>query len=712
MNQQDNFNLTLSGNLFIISLLIVILIGASFFAYKYTLPKVSNSLRYCLFGIRSLIFVLLLLLIFEPIYYIVHKEKIKSGIYLFVDNSNSIAARDSLQRIKQIKNLVISLSKINPENARVLLFGNKIDSITTDNFSGLNLSETRTNFSIIVKKIISNSNQITAGVIVSDGIITDGIDPSYEVEKLQIPIYTVAIGDSTQKNDISIYNIIFNQIICLGKQTQIEVLIKNLGFGGKTSNVALYEEGKIVSSQNVIFNEFGLNKVIFNYKAVTGGEKKMTVKVTPLEGESSILNNNKVFYLNILDSKIKVCIIAGRPSADLSSISTALGTDKNIQVKKLIQLSSNKFWNNVNPTVIDSSDILFLIDFPSVNSPHNLTDRVFSSIEKLNKPYLAVISNGVDLTKLTAYEKLLPFSINTPISGTIKVQTELIDDNYSIYFSNSGNKKEIWNNLPPVTQFASGFTTKPGSNALVKSYSRNIKLNNPLIVSRNIGVQRVFSILAGDIWNWELQTAEKYPEFFINFINDIVKWLNAPHKNKQFNITTDKKTYFQNEQIEFTAELYDQTFNPIDTATINLQISDKGNKKSLNFSPQGNGIYTLNYSTDEPGDFSFEGTTGINGSYIKSNLGRFSIEEMQAEKLDTQMNPNFLKLLANATNGMYYSIENYSNLKEKLYKINNNPQKEYITKSEFRIWGNKFILIILICLFAIEWILRKRAGMV
>jgi len=712
MNRFEIFNFTVSGNLFIFFLLIVILIGTSFFSYKYTIPKVSNTLRYFLFGLRALILVFILLLIFEPVYSIVHKEKIQSGIYLFVDNSNSIAVKDSSLRVKQINTLVNSLSKINPENLKILLFGSKIDSMTSGDLSGINLSETKTNFSKIIEKLNFNSNHINSAVIVSDGIITDGIDPSYEADKLQIPVFTVAVGDSTQKNDISIYNIVSNQIIYAGKQTQIEVLIKNFGFGGKISKVTLYEEGNIISSQDVILNEFGLNRVYFNYKAVIGGEKKMNVNVKPLEGESSIINNNKVFYLNILDTKLKICIIAGSPSADVSAISTALGMDKNIQVKKLIQVSTNKFWNDIKPTIIDSSDILFLIDFPSGNSPYNLIDKVFSSIEKSNKPYLIMISSGVDLTKLMTYEKLLPFSINSANRGTIKVQPELISDNYSVYFSNSGNRKEIWNNLPPITQFAAGFTNKPGSNVLVKSNVRNINLNNPLIVVRNLGQQRTFSILAGDIWNWELQTADRYPEFFINFINDIVKWLSASPKNKQFSITTDKKTYFQNEQVEFTAELYDQTLNTIDTANINLLISEKGHKTNFNFSHQGNGIYTLSYTPSEAGDFSYEGTAGINNSNIKSIFGRFSIEKIQVERLDTQMKTNFLKSLAKSTNGKYYSINDYSNLKEMLIKINNNPAKENKTTSEFRLWGNAIILCILICLFAVEWILRKRAGMI
>ena len=300
MNRPYNFNFALSGNPFIIFLLVIILIGISFFAYKYTIPKVSNTLRYFLFGIRSLILVLILLLIFEPYYSITHREKEQSGIYIFVDNSNSIAVKDSSQRVKQINILVNSLSKINPENAKILLFGNKIDSLVPGNLSEINLSETRTNFSKIIETINSGSNHINSAVIISDGIITDGVDPTYEAEKLQVPVFTVGIGDSTQKHDISIYNIISNQIIYTGKQTQIEVLIKKLGFAGKTSKVTLYEEDKIISSQDVILNSSGLNKAYFNYKAVTGGEKKMKVIITPIEGEASKSNNYRIFYLDIM----------------------------------------------------------------------------------------------------------------------------------------------------------------------------------------------------------------------------------------------------------------------------------------------------------------------------------------------------------------------------------------------------------------------------
>ena len=83
----------------------------------------------------------------------------------------------------------------------------------------------------------------------------------------------------------------------------------------------------------------------------------------------------------------------------------------------------------------------------------------------------------------------------------------------------------------------------------MKSAVRNIPIGNPLIVARNLGNQRSFSILAGDIWRWKLQTAETNPRFFYDLIDDIIKWLSIGSNKKQFSITTDKKNYLPGEQV-------------------------------------------------------------------------------------------------------------------------------------------------------------------
>ena len=706
------FSISTSVNPWLILFFVLLLSAFTFYVYKYTIPNVSALLKTFLIILRALIFILILIMIFEPVISVMIHSNVESKTLVFIDNSNSLAAKDSLKRLEQVNSLIKKISGESEIRSQLFFFGKKVDSVQDAGSSKLNFREAQTNFSSVIDLIKKKGASVNSAVILSDGIINDGNDPSYQVEKLQLPIFTIGIGDSAEKKDILIYNVQYNSTIYAEKPTTIEIAIKNIGFGSSNTRVALYEENKLLETKDILLSETGLNKISFNYKPENGGEKKLSITVSPLSSEVTTSNNNRVIFLNVLDTKLKVCLIAGTPSADVSAISKALTTDKNIQLKKIIQISANKFLNDVKTSAIDSADVLFLIDFPASGSPQNLIDKILSAVNNLNKPFFILLSNGVNIGRLKLLENVLPFTIENNNTEFIQVLPELNSDLYSSSFSTANNKKEIWNNLPPVSQAAVKIQIKPGSNILVSSKVRNIPIANPLVVTRNLGKQRAFVILAGDIWKWQLQTAEKHPEFFDNFINDIVKWLNLSSLQKQFSVSTDKKIYSPNEEVNFIAQLYDNTFSPIDTAQIELQISIGEKKFDLTLAPAGNGIYNSTFTPNEPGDYLFSASSFLNGTKMKTDMGRFSFSETQIEKIDTRMRPAFLKSLAKSTGGEYYSIDNYSNLLDKLRGINRNPVKETGTKKEYNLWSDERVLIIIIILFAVEWFLRKRSGMI
>ncbi len=707
----DGFHISLSASPVVIVLGAVVLAAYAYFVYKYTIPQVSSFLRISLITIRALILILLLILIFEPVVSLTYKLVHQTKTFIFIDNSISITAKDSLTRSSEVHSFIKQIESAGGIKFELFSFGNKIDSLKGNTDNKINFKERATNFSQVVDLIQKKASSVNSAVILSDGILTDGFDPSYQAEKLQTPIFTVSIGDSTERKDVLIQSVFYNRYIYADKPTNIEVSIKNSGFGGKNSRVTLYEENKPIESKDIMLSDMGFNKVNFSYKPSGGGEKKLSFTVIPLPGESSTANNTKVIFINVLDSKMKVCLIAGSPSEDVSSISDALSIDKNIQVKKLIQIAPNKFWNDARPALIDSSDILLLVDFPSASTPPAVLEKVTAAINEQKKPFFIMVTNRVNFTKLTTMEKAMPFSIGKVTSDMVQVQPELLGDVYAANFSTDNNDPAIWNNLPPVIQMNSTFPIKIGTNVLVQSKLRNLPISNPLIITRSLGRQRSFAILAGDVWRWQLQTAEKNPEFFVNFIDDIVKWLNVSSQKKQFTIMTDKKVYSPGEQINFTAELYDQTFSPIDTSKIDAGITLGDKKYSLAFTPIGSGLYSSSFTPPESGDYKFNATAHFNGASIKSDEGRVSVGEIEIEKMDTRMNPEFLKTLAKAANGEYYTINYFASLINKLTNINRIPVKETLVKKDYGLWSDSQLLLLAIFLFAVEWFIRKRSGM-
>lgn len=707
----ESISISIQPNLFFVLLGAIFLFAYSYFVYKYTIPRVPSYVKIILIALRSLAIILILCLIFEPIITLTRKKIIVPKIFLFNDNSNSIAAKDSLKRLDENIALLENLETLGKEHVELFTFGLKPKHISFDSLNRIKYNEPITNFSKAVSLLKNSEENISAAVIISDGIITDGSNPIYEAEKLQFPIFTIGIGDTAAQKDILVKDVLFNQYIYADNQTEIEALIWQTGFNKNIVRASLFEEDKLIQTKDVELNESGLTKVKFDYTPTRADEKKLRISISQLNGESNFSNNQKTFFVNVLKNKIKVALISGSPSPDLSVISQALNNDKNIEVKKIIQVSANKFWDNPKSTDIDSANILFLVDFPLSNTPQNFVDQVFSSIELKSKPYFILLSHNTDLRRLRNYEKVLPFSFKNITDNYVQIQPSLFSSTITSIFSNSAFQNE-WINLPPLTKSASDFIPKPGSDVLVKGTIRNFSSNEPIIVTSNIGNQRSVAILAGDIWRWQLLAAEKNPLFFQNFINNISKWLNAAGSQQQFFVKTSKKIYPSGDIVEFTAELYDQTFSPIDSAKINLIVYHENQKFQLSFNKVRAGLFQTSLALSKEGNYYYEAEAHFNGTVLKSSKGRFSVGEINIEKLNTCMDINFLKQLANSNNGEFYFINSSAHLKERLKELLASLTKEKIILYEINLRTDKYIMLIIIFLLGLEWFIRKRMGMI
>ena len=254
-------------------------------------------------------------------------------------------------------------------------------------------------------------------------------------------------------------------------------------------------------------------------------------------------------------------------------------------------------------------------------------------------------------------------------------------------------------------------TVKPESKIISKIRINNQPRNNALIVSRNLGSKRSVGVIAKDIWRWKLQTANKNLTLFDNFIISSSRWLNAPDDQKKVKIKTSKKFYSSGEVVEFSAQVYDESFNPVNDAEVKININSKDSKDEINLNSIGGGLYEGSISFSKNGDYLFKGIASINGKSLGEDKGSFNIGDVDIEMVDTRMNYEFLSLLAAQTKGQYFSPDKFSELIAKLNEINRNSSKEKIITSEIRLWSDEWLLVIVILLFAIEWFLRKRSGM-
>ncbi len=711
--EKIHLNFSYSPLFFFAALLIL---GAyTVYVYRYTIPIVSTSKKILLIALRTLALLLLLFVIFEPILTLTKKFVLEPVNLIFIDNSRSMQIKDGTHRVKLIDNFLNDAnSNALFTNSTLYSFGNGVKKVSTDSLSKFNFSEGSTNFSKIFNDVKKDKSNISSVIIVSDGVITDGTNPLYTAEKLNVPVFAVGVGDTSKHKDIELKNVLYNEYIYAQSPTTIQGTILNNGFGNQSANVSFYENDLLIEQKTIKLSADGVQNINFIYTPNTSGEKKLTMEISNLKGEFTAANNKRIFYVNVLSNKIKVLLISGAPSPDLSFIKNTLAEDKNLSINSITQIAQNNFLEKNNrKELIDSSQIIFLIGFPTSETPNDLLNEVYDAINNKSKPFFITLSGRIDFSRLKQLQSELPFIASNPSSSSIEVQPNISasESDNPLIQNNAQNPIEVWNNLPPVFQPQANYRAKPEDEIISTVKINNVPINSPLIVSRILGSKRSIAVLAKNIWKWKLQTADDNLNLFDNFILNSIKWLNTSSKQKQVTIKTSKKNYSSGENIDFTGQVYDETFNPVSDAEVKVQVKGKKGNYNLTLSAVGNGLYEGSLQINKAGNYSYSGEATQNGKNFGIDAGKFNIGEVDIEMINPQMNYSFLSSLANETGGKFFNASDDNQLFSIIKNLNKRAFKEKTIVSEIKLWSNEWLMAIAILLFALEWFFRKRAGM-
>jgi hypothetical protein len=710
----ENIQLSMaySAAYLVIALLLIALY--SFYVYRFTIPQIEPLKKTLLVTLRVLALLILCLILFEPILNLSKKLTLEPSNLVFVDNSRSIQIDDGTERTSDVKKVLNDFSAYSSEsNLSFNAFGNSVVDVSVDSLEEINFSDGSTNLQEIFNFVKQSDRNIASITIITDGVITSGSNPYYDAINLGIPVFTIGIGDTTQRKDVELKKVLHNDFLYAETPTIIIATISNKGFTGESVTATLYEDNKFISQQTIILSSVGIQNVSFEYKAQTSGEKKLSIVLSNLKDEFTTANNKQVFYVNVLSNKIKVMLLASSPNADLTFIKNSLKRDESIEVNSIVQLSRDKFQDKLNYQTLDSADVLFLIGFPSDATPEELLNRVFLKIKEDKIPYFLTLSAGISINKLSRFGNELPFTFNQNFAGNREVQPYILPEqsaNPILQYSDK-NFIDSWNNLPPVLQPSVIFNSRIESKTLTQIKVNNSVVNSPLIISNNFSGKRSISVLAKDIWKWKLQIAPKGLDLFDSFIVNSLRWLKANEEQKLVKVKSSKKNFSQGERIEFSGEVFDESLNPISDAGIKIRISSDQNKYETDMQNVGPGLYEGSIIINETGDFSFSAEAMTDTRILGKDNGSFNIGEIDIEMTNPVMNYQFLNLLANDTGGEFFLPDDHSSLLNILKELKINSSKEKVVTSEITLWSDTWMLIIAVMLFSLEWFIRKRNGM-
>ena len=132
-----------------------------------------------------------------------------------------------------------------------LLFGDNVS-----NGNDATFSDQITHFGKLQRSIDArfSGRNLTALVIASDGLYNKGPHPVSILKQLNIPVFTVGVGDTTLHRDLLISNVSANKIAYLGNDFPIRLNIEGRKALGKSTVVTVSKNGVQLASQSISFS--------------------------------------------------------------------------------------------------------------------------------------------------------------------------------------------------------------------------------------------------------------------------------------------------------------------------------------------------------------------------------------------------------------------------------------------------------------------------
>jgi len=724
-----DFSISIEGSFWLLVFVLFVAILFSYFIYKHTIPPVNRFFRMVLFCLRSLALIVLIILLFHPILSIRHKYLQKQSVAILVDKSRSLQIKDSNVERADLINSILKdgiWEELNEDfSLHLFPFSNTIDTtFTIDNIDSLKYDGEGTDISGALE--ISKSrllNQFYSNaILISDGIFNMGENPEFYAQQYGSPIQTIGVGDPTEKKDIVLNQVLTNDVVYANNRIPVDVTISHIGFKGKKIQVLLKQDNKIIDQQNLTLEDDNLEKhVKLSYLTEEPGFQKYQIDIPVLSEEFTRRNNTRNIVVKVLESKMRILLLAGEPGLDFKFIKRALEVDENIELTSLVQRKDGGFYPRINLNSIIQKDfqLFIFLGFPRWTIPRSFSNFLSDKLIKQKKPLFFFQGNNQNATTLRQFTEILPFDIGSrpqTVREVVVNPTILGEDSPIVLLTdNRSENQKNWNDLPPIFTFVSNFTPFADSdilldiNPILSNLPASGNYRKPILISRTFGEQKTLVFLGQGLWRWDFMMwgVGKSNNLLLTFLERSVRWLITRDELKRVRFTTDKMIYQSGNQVYMQAQVYTDDYRPVENASVDLQVLHENEQQEFHLESLGNGKYQTQFRVFEGGDYIFQGEAKRGDQFFGADTGNFSVGEFDVEFQQTKMNENLLQKVAQLSGGKYFTPQNFREVANELPVEN----KEQIRIQEINLWNEWLVLILFLLLLAFEWIIRRRKGM-
>lgn len=540
------------------------------------------------------------------------------------------------------------------------------------------------------------NENLGALVIYGDGNYNQGENPLNSVQKFHFPVYTIGTGDTAIVKDAAITSLRINKTVFKGNRFPVEADLKFSGLNNSRLQFSVAHQGKKVFSQVVEVNDPDFFTTIpMEFEAEGSGLQYYTAIIEPAPGEQNKLNNTWPFVIQVLDNKQKILILSAGVHPDIGAIKYTLES----QVSYEVSVHSAEPY----PSDLTGYSLVILHQLPSISQSGR---QIVDLCKQKRIPLLILVGAETMLPQL----KMLGLGVEvTPLAGLFEEVQVQFNDQFGAFLLEK-EVKESMGQFPPLKVPFARFQLEPEYNVLAWQRVKNISTNKPLIAVSSKNGNKTGIIFGEGIWRWRiydhLRSGNK--PVFVEWLDKLIQYL-ALQDNEDNFIVDFQPVYRETESIRMSAEVYNEAYEPVSEAEVNMEITDSLNRRFFYAFDRINQFYRLDPGSFPPGKYHFRATAKAKAAEYEET-GDFVVVPVNLEQIDLMANHRLLFQLSGETGGKYYELREATALIDDISTSREIRTTNYFQSALNELINQKWIFLVLLLLLSAEWFLRKFWG--
>ncbi len=654
----------------------------------------GTTVNRLLFALRTVSVSLLAFLLMSPILKLLVNQYEKPTLAILVDNSVSVGETVDTVQWEAINDQINSSAS----QLRTRGFDVQINTLNGISDEKIVFDSPASDLTGTAKNLTGQfeGKNLAGLVVVSDGIYNSGSSPLYSA--WNTPIYTVGLGDTTQRVDLKLKNLLYNKVAYQGNQFPLRAEVGVLGIQGQDVEVSVFQMGKLVARER---KNSGHNSLLdFNFQIVANqkGMQRVDVSVALIQQEQNKKNNKASAYIEVIEGKKKILLVSSAPHPDHKTLRTVIEQNANYEFMLHAPGVTELPAQAITPSAID------LAIFHGVSFAGK-TAAVYKSFIQSATPVWVILGEHTNLRLLD--DNGIPVDFENV--GQWDGATPLLNPGFKD-FGFSDNLNASLASYPPANVPFGKFTYPPDASILLFQRIGRVDTERPLLFTTTINDRKMAILMGEGIWRWRLNeyaTTEKTSGFDEVF-SKLIQYLSTREDKRKFRSFPLQNEFSTAEPVLFESQVYNELYQPVYGHKIEILLTgDDGNSYTYSYAT-GSGSSRYKIGGLKEGIYQYQSSTSINGA-TETVRGEFTVRLQNMELQSLTADFGLLRKWAEDTGGKFFAVENLAGLEAELGSMK--AQSLIHSQESFKSLINlKLVFYLLLLLISIEWFTRKYLG--